>query len=73
VVLRVLFRRVLVVIGGMQGMPMSDAGMVRGFLVIASLGVLCGFTMVLCRMLVVVRSPLMVLMNVVAVHCRLPG
>jgi hypothetical protein len=62
----------IVMIGGMQRMPMSNLGMVRGFFVITGLGVLGGLAMVLCCMLVVVRSLFMVLVNVVTVHCRLP-
>ena len=62
-----------VVLRGMQGVPMGYLGMVRGLLVISSLGMLCRLAVVLRRMLVVVRRYLMVFMDLMAIHCRLPG
>jgi hypothetical protein len=73
VLLRVLFRRVFVVLGGVQGMPMGHLGVVRGLFVIAPLVVFGGLAMVLCRVLMVVRSFLVVFMDVMTGHCALPG
>jgi hypothetical protein len=72
-----LFRSVFVVLGRMQGMPVRYFGVVGGFFVIAVFGVLSGLTMMLCRMFVMVRRLLVVLVNIVlmdllAVHCHLP-
>jgi hypothetical protein len=65
--------RVLVVIGGMQGMPVRDLGMVRGLFVIAGPVVLRGLAMVLGRILMVLRCHLVMLVNVVRAHRRLLG
>ncbi len=70
---RVHFRCVLVVLGSVQVMPMSDLGMVRGLLVIACLVVPGSFTMMFGRMLMVMRGLLVMFMNVVTVHRSLPG
>jgi hypothetical protein len=72
VVFGVLLRSMLVVIRCMQGMPVRYLGMARGFLVVAGLGMFCGFAMVLRRMIVVVRRQLMMIVDVVAFHCHLP-
>jgi hypothetical protein len=45
---------------------------VRRLFVIAGLGVLGGFAMMLGRMLVVIRGELVMFVNVMTVHCRLP-
>jgi hypothetical protein len=55
----------LVMVGGVQVMPVRHFGMVRGLFVIASL-------VVLGRVLMVVGGLLMVFMDVVAVHRSLP-
>lgn len=71
-VLGVLLRRVFVVLVGVQGMPVRDAGMMRGLFVVARLVMLRRFAMVLGRMFVMVRGMLVMLVNLVIVHCRLP-
>jgi hypothetical protein len=78
VFLGVQLRGFLVMLRGVQLMPMRHLGMVRGLFVIAGLMVLGGFAMVLGRMLVVQRRLLVMLVNVVfveifAVHRSLPG
>ena len=73
VLFRVLFRRVLVVFGGMQRMPMGHLGVVRRLFVIAGFVVLRGLAMVLGCFLVVMRGLLMMLMDFVAIHWFLPG
>jgi hypothetical protein len=70
--LGVLLRRVVVVFGGMQSMPVRYAGVMRGLFVIAGFGVLSGFAMVFCRVFVMFGGMLVVLVNIVALHCRLP-
>jgi hypothetical protein len=64
--------------GGPQVMPMRHIGMVRTLFVIAGLVMFGGLTMVLGRMVVVVRGMLVVFVDVVfvqilAVHRLLPG
>jgi hypothetical protein len=66
-----LFRRVLMMLVRMQRMPMCHFGTVRGLL-ISGLGVLCRLAMMFRRVFVIVRRDLKVLMDVVAIHCRLP-
>ncbi len=73
VLVRVHFRRMLVMLGGMQMMPKSHLGMMRRLFVIAGLVVLGGLTMMLSRMLVVIRGLLMVFVDVATVHRLLPG
>ncbi len=51
---------------------MSHLRMVCGFLVISGLGMPCGLAMVLRRVLVVIRRYLMMFMNIVTIHRRLP-
>ena len=68
VLFRMHLRCVLMVVGGMQVMPVSNLGMMRCFLVIARLVVLGGFTMVFGRMLVVVRGLFVMFVNVVLVQ-----
>jgi hypothetical protein len=68
VLIGVLFRGVLVVFGGMQGMPMGHFGVVRRLFVIAGFVVLRGLAMVLGCFLVVMRGLLMMLMDFVAIH-----
>ena len=65
---RVHLRRVLMMVGGMQVMPVSNLGMMRRLLVIARLMVLGGFAMVFGRMLVMVRSLFVMFVNVVLVQ-----
>jgi len=72
VVLGVFLRCLFVVLGGMQGVSIRHLGMVGGFFMIAGFGVFCGFAMMLGRMLMMIRGHLMVFMNIVAVHRRLP-
>ena len=64
----VLFRCMLVVLGGMQMMPMRHLRVMRCLFVIASLVVFCRLAMVFGGMLVVLRGFLMMFMNVVTVH-----
>ena len=75
--LGVFLRCVVVVLGGVQHVTMSDFGMVRGLLVIAGLGVLGGLAMMLRGMIVVFRGLVMMVVdvmfvNIVTVHCYLP-
>jgi hypothetical protein len=72
VLIGVLLRSVLVVLGGMQRMAVGYFGVMRGLLVIARLGVLGGFPMVLGRMLVMVCCELVMFVNVMVVHRRFP-
>jgi hypothetical protein len=72
VLISVLLRSVLVVFGGMQRVAVRHFGVMCGLLVIAGLGVLGSFAMVLGRMLVMVRGMFVMFVNVMAVHRRLP-
>ena len=72
-----LFRSMFVMLCRMQGMAMRHFRVMRRLFVIARFGVLGGLTMVLCGVFVMIRRLLMVLVNIVlmdllAVHCRLP-
>src|ERR1700728_2971079 len=69
----VLFRRVLMVLGGMQMMPERHLGVVRRLFVVARLVMLCGFAMVLGRVLMVFRGLFVVIVDAVTVHRSLPG
>jgi hypothetical protein len=78
VLVSVQLRRFLVMLGGIQVMPLRHLGMVSGLFVIAGLVMLGGLAMVLGRVLVMERGLLVVFVNVVfgeilAVHRRLPG
>lgn len=68
----VLLRSVLVVLGGMQRMAVGYFGVMGGLLVIARLGVLGSFAMVLGRMLVMVRGGLVMFVNVMVTYRRFP-
>ncbi len=68
----VLFRSVFVVLGGMQRMAVGYFGVMGGLLVIARLGVLGSFAMVLGRMLVMVRGGLVMFVNVMVTYRRFP-
>ncbi|MFY9763218.1 MAG: hypothetical protein WB772_01205 [Xanthobacteraceae bacterium] len=68
----VLLRSVLVVLGGMQRMAVGYFGVMSGLLVIARLGVLGSFAMVLGRMLMMVRGELVMFVNVMVIHRRFP-
>jgi hypothetical protein len=68
----VLFRRVVVMLAGVERVPVRHFGMVGRFLVIAGLGVPCRLAMVLGGMLVVVRGLLVMLVNLMIVHRFLP-
>jgi hypothetical protein len=70
--LRVHFRRVVVMVGGVQRMAVRDFRVVRGFFVMPGLMVFRRFAMVLRRLLVVVRGFLMMLVNFV-IHNPLLG
>jgi hypothetical protein len=72
VLIGVLLRSMLVMLGGVQRMAVGHFGVVRGLFVVAGLGVLGGFTMVLGCVLVVVRGEFVMFVNVMTVHCRLP-
>jgi len=71
--LRVHLRRVLVVLGRMQRMPMRDFGMVCGLVMIAGFMMLRGLAMVLGGVLMVMCGLLVMLVNFVAIHRYLPG
>jgi hypothetical protein len=72
VLIGVLLRSMLVMLGGVQRMAVGHFGVVRRLFVIAGLGVLGGFAMMLGRMLMMVRGMLVMFVNVMAVHRRLP-
>jgi hypothetical protein len=72
------FRRLMVMLGGPQMMPVRDLGMVRGLFVIAGLVMFGGFTVVLGGVVVMVRGMFVMFVDVVfvqilAVHRLLPG
>jgi hypothetical protein len=70
--LGVHLRGMTVVLMRMQRMTVRRMGVMGGFLVIACFGVLCRLTMVLCGVLVMIRSLLVVLVDIVIVHHSLP-
>ena len=72
VLFRVLFRRVLLMFGGVQGMAVGHFGVVRGFFMIAGFVVLRGLAMMLGCFFVMMRSLLVVLMDFVGIHWFLP-
>jgi hypothetical protein len=67
-----LLRSILVMLGGVQRVPVRHFGMVRGLFVIAGMMMLGGFTMVLGRMLMMMRGFLVMLVNFVIAHRLLP-
>jgi hypothetical protein len=69
---RVLLGSMMVVIGGVQRMAVSDLRMVGCFFVVPRFVMLRRFVMVLGRLLVVVRGLLVVFVNVV-IHDPLLG
>jgi hypothetical protein len=69
--LRVLLRCMTVVLLRVQRMTVWDMGVMRGFLVIARLGVLGSLTIVFRGVFAMLRGFLMVSMHFVTVH-RLP-
>ena len=69
----VFFCRVLVVLGGMQLMTVSDLRVMCGLLVRAGLMMFGRFAMMHCRLLVMMRGLFMVLVDVVVRHRCLPG
>jgi hypothetical protein len=75
VVFGVHLRRVFVVLVGMQGMTMGDAGVVRGLFVIARLVMLGRFAMMLRRMFMMLGGLFVMFVNLVSVGCHLssPG
>ena len=72
VMFRVLLRSVMVMIGGVQRMAVRHFRMMRGFLVMPGLVMLCRLAMMLRRFLMVMRGFLMMLVDVV-VHDALLG
>jgi hypothetical protein len=72
VLIGVLLRSVLVVLGGMQRTAVGYFRVMGGLLVIARLGVLGSFAMVLGRMLVMVRGELVMFVNVTVTYRRFP-
>ena len=70
--LRVHFRRVVMVVSRMQQMAVRDFRVVSGLFVMAGLVVLRRFAMMLGRLLVVMRGFLMVFVNIV-IHDPLLG
>jgi hypothetical protein len=69
---RVLFGSVVVVIGRVQRVAVGDFRVVRRFLVVAGLVMLCRFAMMLRRFIVMVSGFLMMLVDVV-IHDPLLG
>ena len=59
-------------LGGVQKMPMGDAGMMRALFVVAGFMVLGRFAMMPGRVFVMVGGHFMVFVDVVAIHRRLP-
>ena len=70
--LGVFLGRVFVMLGRVQRMAVRDLGMVRGLFVIAGLMMLCRLAMMLGGMLVMIRSVLMMFVNLVIAHGCLP-
>jgi hypothetical protein len=62
----------LVMLGGVQAVAMSDLRMVRRLFVLGGFVVLCSLAMVLCCMLMMFSGLLMVLVNFVLRHFSLP-
>jgi hypothetical protein len=70
--LSVLFRSVVMMIGGVQRMAVRDFRVVRGLFVMPGLVMLRSLAMMLCRFVVVVRGFLVMLVDVV-IHDPLLG
>ena len=70
--LGMLFRSMLVMLGGVPTVTMGDFRMMRRLLMRSSFVVLRGFTMVLRRLIVVMRSFLVMFVNVFG-HFGSPG
>jgi hypothetical protein len=68
----VLLRGVAVVLVGMQRMTVGGVGVMSGLLVIAGLGVLRSFAMMLGGVLVMLGGLLVMFVNLVTVHRSLP-
>jgi hypothetical protein len=68
VIVGVLFRRIFVMLSGVQVVAMSDLGVVRRLVVLAGLVMLCGFAVVFCCLLVMFCSLLVVSVNFVISH-----
>ena len=68
----VLFRSVVVVVGGVQRMAVGDFRVMRRFLVMPGLVMLCRFAMVLRRFVVMVSGFFMMFVDVV-IHDPLLG
>jgi hypothetical protein len=67
------FRRMPMVLAGVQGMPVRYFRMMRGFFVISGLVMFGGLAMMLRGVLVMLRGLFMMLMNIVlTVHLGLP-
>jgi hypothetical protein len=66
------FRRILVMLSGVQVMAMCHRGVMRRLFVMAGLVVLCGLAMVLGRLFMVVRGLFVVFVNFV-IHRASPG
>ena len=69
---RVLPCGIVLVLESLQVMTEGNPGMMRGLLVIARLVKLGGLTMMLGRLLIVVRGVLVMLVNLVLCHSVLP-
>jgi hypothetical protein len=67
-----LFRCMLMVLGGVKRMAVRDLGMVRGLFVMPSLRMFRGFSVVLGGMLVMFGSFLVVFVNCELFHDGLP-
>ena len=73
VILGMLFRRMLVMVSGVQVMALCHRGVMRRLFVMAGLVVLCSFVVVLGRLFMVVRSLFVVFVNCVIAHHASPG
>ncbi len=69
----VLFRRVVVMFGRVDGVTVRHLRMVRGFFMIAAFGMLGGFAMMLGSMVVMVGGLFVMFVNVVLAHYFSPG
>jgi hypothetical protein len=63
----------LMVVTGMQRMAVSHFGVMRRLFMIAGFGMLCGFAVMLGRVLVMFGGLLVMLVNFLTVHGRLPA
>ncbi len=72
-VIGVLLRRMIVMLGRVERVAVRDLRMMRGFFMIAALGVLRGFAMMLGGVVVMVGGFFVVFVDVVTAHYFSPG